>query len=97
MSSMTFYHSTHSILLETGSSICVPTIPVDILLGTLCLAVEGEGSASLVPITALPSIERGRTGAGTEFRKLTGTGKILSTVQTLVIPPGLLYIAIKPS
>ena len=74
MISMTYYHSTHSTLLETGSSICVPTIPVHILGGTLCLAVVGVDSASLVPTTALPSIERGRTGAGTELRKITGTG-----------------------
>ena len=68
--SMTLYFSTHLIPLPTYLSISVLTIPVDILGGTSLQAVVGEGSAG-VSITALPSIERGRTGAGTELRKLT--------------------------
>ena len=80
--SMTLYFSTHLIPLPTYLSISVPTIPVDILGGTCLQAVVGEGSASLVSITVLPSIERGRTGTGTELRKLIGTAKTLSTVKT---------------
>ena len=71
--SMTLYFSTHLIPLPTYLSISVPTIPVDILRGTCLQAVVGVGSASLVSITALPSIGQGRAGAGTELRKLTGT------------------------